>query len=86
MMRQKYDQLNASDRIKNEFISRVNHIENRQYFYRKRKSLEGAPAYIHLTPDKRDRTQDEREFSSGSGITGVRLPHKLRQQSDSEVK
>ena len=40
MVRQSFDGLNISERIREEFIDKVNHIENRQYFHRKRMSLE----------------------------------------------
>ena len=34
-----YDSLSTSERFKQEFIAKVSHIENRQYFHRKRKAL-----------------------------------------------
>lgn len=39
MVYQAFESLNASDSIKDEFIAKINHIENRQYFHRKRKAI-----------------------------------------------
>lgn len=40
MVCQSFDKLDASDSIKEEFISKINHIENRHYFHRKRLALQ----------------------------------------------
>lgn len=40
MVSRSFDSLNASDTLKEEFLGKINHIENRHYFHRKRRALQ----------------------------------------------
>ena len=88
MVRQSFDGLHASDSIKEEFIAKINHIENRQYFHRKRTAMrQGAhhglanhaavnqSAYSRLQPEDSRASVRSRDFS---GPAAVRLPHNHR--------
>ena len=67
--------------MKEEFISKMNHIENRMYFHRKRKALECQDPSTFQSERKnkfrRDEEGLEKDITQIRGLSGVRLPHKL---------
>ena len=80
MVQQSFDSLHASDSIKEEFIAKINHIENRSYFHRKQHAmkqgahLSGITNYSRLSHHE-DRGRSSSQIRNRSGSTSVRLPH-----------
>ena len=81
LVSQSYDSLHTSERYKQEFIAKVNHIENRQYFHRKRKALNiGSNEPTTSGRERRGRSRSPMErLDPGRlrGLSGVRLPHNV---------
>ena len=81
LVSQSYDSLHTSERYKQEFIAKVNHIENRQYFHRKRKALNiGNNESKAGGREGRGRSRSPIErLDPGRirGLSGVRLPHNV---------
>ena len=80
LVSQSYDGLHTSERFKQEFIAKVNHIENRQYFHRKRKALNIGHNEEITGVERRGRSRSPIErLDPGRirGLSGVRLPHNV---------
>ena len=76
-----YDSLSTSERFKQEFIAKVNHIENRQYFHRKRKALNIGEIEVNTEARGRSKSPMERlDKGRLRGLSGVKLPHNVRKQ------
>ena len=80
LVSQSYDSLHTSERFKQEFIAKVNHIENRQYFHRKRKALNIGHNEESSGVERRGRSRSPIErLDPGRirGLSGIRLPHNV---------
>ena len=79
LVSQSYDSLHTSERFKQEFIAKVNHIENRQYFHRKRKALNISGTEHSREGRSRQRNSPMQRLDPDRirGLSGVRLPHNV---------
>ena len=75
-----YDSLSTSERFKQEFIAKVSHIENRQYFHRKRKALNIGGELDSKVEDRGRSKSPHERLNPGRlrGLSGVRLPHNMK--------
>ena len=80
MVRQSFDSLHTSERVQEDFIAKINHIENRQYFHRKRKALEAEKLNLNsqeVSEGVQTQTQSGPNPGNKGNVSGVKLPHKL---------
>lgn len=67
MVCRSFDSLHTSDAIKEEFIAKINHIENRHYFHRKRTAIlrsRDQPSFSSQMDGERRRRSKSRESVS----------------------